>query len=255
MAPELGQDLPVGAAELGVDEVHRRAADEAGHEQVRRIVVERLGGADLLELALSHQRYTVAERHRLDLIVSDVDGRHSELALELADLGPHLGSKLRIEIREWLVHEERLRLTDDGAAHRHALPLTAGQLSRLPRQLLLEVEHACNPLYALLDLVFGKVAELEREGEIVEDGLVRVERVVLEDHRDVALARREVGDHPIPDRDVPRRRVLEPGHHAQGGRLPAAGRPDEDHQLTVRNLEAEVQDGLRTVRKGLAEVL
>ena len=48
--------------------------------------------------------------------------------------------------------------------------------------------------------------------------------------------------------------LLEPGDHPQRGRLAAAGRPDEDDELAVLDLEAEVGDRARTVRIGLADV-
>ena len=42
-------------------------------EHVQRPVVELLGRGDLLQLALAHDRDAVAHRHRLDLVVRDVD--------------------------------------------------------------------------------------------------------------------------------------------------------------------------------------
>ena len=40
----------------------------------------------------------------------------------------------------------------------------------------------------------GDAAQLQAEGHVVVDAHVRVERVVLEDHRDVAVLRRDVVD-------------------------------------------------------------
>jgi hypothetical protein len=42
---------------------------------------------------------------------------------------------------------------------------------------------------------------------------VRIERVALEDHGDVAAARRELGDVLAVDRDLTLRHLLEPGDH------------------------------------------
>src|ERR1043166_5864095 len=42
----------------------------------------------------------------------------------------------------------------------------------------------------------------QAEGEIVVDAHVLVERVVLENHRDVAVARRQMIDHALPDPDI-----------------------------------------------------
>jgi hypothetical protein len=68
---------------------------------------------------------------------------------------------------------------------------------------------------------------------------MRIERVVLEDHRDVAIARRDVVDHAVADQDIAGRDFLEPGDHAQGGRLAAAGRPDQNHEFVVLDLKID----------------
>ena len=76
-------------------------------------------------------RDAVAERHRLGLVVRDVDGGDAEPRLQLGDVGAHLHAQLRVEVGERLVHQEHARLADDRAAHRHALALAAGQLPGL----------------------------------------------------------------------------------------------------------------------------
>ena len=109
-------------------------ADELGDEQVGRLVVELLRRVDLLQEPVAHHGDAVAERHRLDLVVRDVDRRHLEVALEPRDLGAHLHAQLRVEVRERLVHQERLRLAHDRAAHRDSLALAAGERARALRQ-------------------------------------------------------------------------------------------------------------------------
>jgi hypothetical protein len=51
------------------------------------------------------------------------------LAVQLADLGAHLHAHLGVQVGQRLVEQERLGLAHDGAAHRHALALAAGQLA------------------------------------------------------------------------------------------------------------------------------
>ncbi len=79
---------------------------------------------------------------------------------------------------------------------------------------------------------------------------MRVQRVALEDHREVAILRRHAVLHLATDRDRPVRGALEAGEHAQRGRLAAAGRPDQDEELAVPDVEREVVD-----RDDLAEQL
>ncbi len=73
-----------------------------------------LGGPDLLEDAVPEHRDPVTHRHRLDLVVGDVDGRRPEPPLQLEDLRARLQTQLRVEVRERLIHQECHRLPDDG---------------------------------------------------------------------------------------------------------------------------------------------
>jgi hypothetical protein len=82
--------------------------------------------------------------------------------------------------------------------------------------------------------------DLQREAHVLGDGHVRVERVVLEDHRDVAVLRRDVGDVAVADEDARRRDLLEAREHPQAGRLAAAGGADEHEELAVGDLEVEL---------------
>ena len=153
LAADLGDVRAVVPLDRRLDEVHRRRADEAADEEVHGPLVQLLGRRHLLELALAHDGDPVAHRHRLDLVVRDVDGRHAELVLEARDLGAHVDAELRVEVREGLVHEVRGRLADDRAAHRHPLALAAGERARLAVEELLESEDAGRVADALVDLV------------------------------------------------------------------------------------------------------
>ena len=90
-------------------------------------------------------RDALAERHRLDLVVRDVDGRDAEPRVELRERGAHPDAQLRVEVRERLVHQERLRLAHDRAAHRDALALAAGELRRLAVEQLARARAARPP--------------------------------------------------------------------------------------------------------------
>jgi len=83
------------------------------------------------------------------------------------------------------------------------------------------------------------LAHAQCEADVLGDGHVRVERVVLEDHRDVAVLRRKVGDVAVADEDLALVDLLEAGQHAQGGGLPTPRRADEDHELAVVDLQVD----------------
>ena len=83
---------------------------------------------------------------------------------------------------------------------------------------------------------------------------MRVERVVLEHHRDVALARRKIVDDLSADADLAVADLLEPGDHAQRRRLAAAGGTDEHDELAFADLEVQVVDRNDPVVVDLREV-
>ena len=78
-------------------------------------------------------------------------------------------------------------------------------------------------------------------------GHVRIERVVLEHHGDVAVLRRHVVDDVAADQDLAAGDVLEAGDHAQRRRLAAARRADQDDELVVGDVEVDAAHRLDLV--------
>ena len=173
--------------------------------------------------------------------------------MELCQGRTHRHAELRVEVRERLVHQERLRLADDRAAHRDALPLPSGELRGLPVEQLAEPEEAGHLVDPPPRLALAHPPHLEPVTEVLADRHVRIEGVVLEDHRDVAMTRREVGHVGAGDSDGSRGDLLEAGDHPQERRLAAARRPHEDDELAVRDLDADVVDGLEAVAVDLRD--
>ena len=114
--------------------VHGRRAHEARDEHVGRVVVELLRRGGLLEPAVAHDRDAVAHRHRLGLVVRDVERRRAELLVQAREVRAHLDAQLGVEVRQRLVHQERLRLAHDRAPERDALALAAGERARAARE-------------------------------------------------------------------------------------------------------------------------
>ena len=168
-------------------EVHRRRADERGDEEVRRLLVELLRRGELLEGAAAEDRDPVAHRHRLRLVVGDVERRHAEPPLDAQHLTAHLHAQVGVEVRERLVHEEHGRLAHERPAHCDALALAAGELARLAQRHLREPEHLGHLARLLLALLLRDASHPEGERDVLEHVHVRVEGVVLEDHGDVPI--------------------------------------------------------------------
>ena len=72
---------------------------------------------------------------------------------------------------------------------------------------------------------------------------MRIERIVLEHHRNSAVLRGEFVDHFAANRDVARGDCFQAGNHPQRRALAATGRPDEHDEFIVRDVEIDRADG------------
>ncbi len=141
-------------------------------------------------------------------------------------------------------------MAHDGAAHGHPLALAAGERLGLARSSsssrprIRDASCTRSSISALGDLL-----ELEAEGHVVEHAHVRVQRVVLEDHGDVAVLGRHVVDDPVADAQLALGDRLEAGDHAQRRGLAAARRADEHHELPVGDVQATARGRPRCRRR------
>src|SRR5207249_12157654 len=108
---------------------------------------------------------------------------------------------------------------------------------------LLEVEDPSPLVDPTFDLGLWSLQQLEAEGEVVVHRHMRVQRVRLENHRQVAVLGRDAVNDPIPDSDAAVADLLQPGQATQGGCLAASRRPDEHKELAVADLEMKIVDG------------
>jgi hypothetical protein len=208
----------------------------------------------LQDPSVAHDRDALTESHGLDLVMSHIDGGRGELSVKLGERSAHSDSELRVEVRERLVHEIRLGLARDGPPHGDPLALAARELGGLPLEELLQPEQARHLFDALARVALRGAAHLEPVPEVLSDGHVRIERVGLEHHRDVAVPRGEVGDVSAVDRDRPARDLLETGERTQQGRLSAPGGPDERNELAVFDPERDVVESDHVAREDLRDV-
>ena len=105
----------------------------------RKVATNRLAGRSYSAIGVSicwiiailQHHDALAERHRLDLVVGDVDHGGAELAMQARDLHAHRHAQLGVEVGQRLVEQEHLRLAHQRAAERDALALAARQRGRL----------------------------------------------------------------------------------------------------------------------------
>jgi hypothetical protein len=171
------------------------------------------------------------------------------------NLRAHLHPQLGVQVGQRLVHQEHRGLAHDRPAHRDPLALAARQLSRLAVQPVVQAQDLGRLLDPGGDVALRQLAHLEREADVLAHRHVRVERVVLEHHRDVPVLRREVVDRPPADAQRARGDVLQPGDHPKRRGLAAPRRADEHHELPVAHLEVQVPDGMEAVRVHLVDLV
>src|SRR5512143_712965 len=251
--PVAGQEGP-SLFDASLQAVDRRRPEEARDEKVLRAAVDVERRADLLEDPVVEDGDPVAQSHRLDLVVGDVDRRRRIALLEPRQLGSHLDPQRGVEIRERLVEQEERGPPHEGAAESDALALAAGELARSAVEIRREAEVLGRVAEPLVRLRPRHLAHLEAEGEVLADRHVRVERVALKDHRDVAVARGDAVHDPSADRDRALAGLVEAGDEAQGGRLAASRRAHEDEELAGGNLEIEPREDARLPER-LADLL
>ena len=123
--------------------------------------------------------------------------------MKAPDLGAGLRAELRVEVGQRLVHEEDLGLAHERAAEGDALALSARELTRLAVEQRRDIERACRFVDTAADLVPLELPDLQAERQVLPHAHLGVERVVLEHHCDVALARRDVVDDAVADANAP----------------------------------------------------
>ena len=188
----------------------------------------------------------VGQRHRLDLVVRDVEHRRAEVLLDALELEAQVVAQLGVERRQRLVHQRDRGLAHQRAADRDALHLPARELGRRAWRACRRCAAGARPRSPCAR-TFGLGARpqrrAQREREVVEHAQVRVERVLLEHEGHVAQRRRGRGD--VVGRRCgrwPASGCLEAGDQAQRRRLAGAARAEQDDELAARDVEDEVVD-------------
>jgi hypothetical protein len=83
---------------------------------------------------------------------------------------------------------------------------------------------------------------------------VRVERIILKDEGDVALAGRQGIDARFVGQDFSAARLFEAGDQPKDRRFAAAGRAEQNAEFTVGNFEGDVAQDFRSA-EALGQIL
>jgi len=169
-------------------------ADEAGDEGGSGIEVEFLGGADLLEAAVAHDCQGLGHGESFFLVVGYVECGNGSFAMDACNFFAHFEAELGVEVAEGFVKEDEVGANDEGPCECDSLLLSAGELAGPAMGVLRHSDHFEGLTDAAALFVTGQTADVEAVCDVLGDGHVRPEGVVLEDHADVAFVRGDEGD-------------------------------------------------------------
>ena len=181
----------------------------------------------------------VGHGQRLVLVVGDEHRRGAELAQQAAQIDLHGLAQLAVERRERLVEQQQLGPYGQRTRHRDALLLTARQRPHRAAGEVGEVHQLEEAPNRRRDVGGGMAAGLQAEGDVLGDGEMREQRVVLEHHADVAAMRRLGGDVLAVEPHAAAVGFQEAGDDAQQGGLAAARRSQQRDEFAGRHLEVD----------------
>ena len=225
---------------LAGHQVHRRRAEEVGDEIADRIGIDVHGRADLHHLALVHHDDAVGQRHRLFLVVGDVDEGSLEHFVQPVAFRAQFAAQLGVEARQRLIEQEGRRIGHQRAGERDTLGFAARALARHLVEQMADAHHLRHFAYAFDAVLRRHLLHAQAELDVLRHVLVREQSVALEHHAEPAVARLQIVDHLPVDADFAGGRILEARDHAQRRGLAASRRPDEHDEFAVLDGEGQV---------------
>jgi hypothetical protein len=191
------------------------------------------GSTDLLHFGVGHNHDPVAHGHGLNLVVGDVDGGCAQAKVQSLDFGPHILPEVGIQSSQRLVHQERLRSSDQGAGQGYPLLIPATQLAGPHIQQMADLQHLDHFTDPSVDFVAGFSLGLQGKGDILPGRHVGVQGEELKDKGNVAVAGVEPGHFAFIQINIAAGDRLQARNHAQSRGFAAARRAEQDHKLAI----------------------
>ena len=218
----------------------------------RGVELQRVGV--LRDGAVTHHHDAVSEIKRFFAVVGDENTGEAQLALQTFQPQTQILTHLHIQRTERLVKKHHFRRGGQCSCQRYPLLLPTGQLRRITVAEGSELHHFQELHDLLPDDVFRRTLPARQHGkpksDIIGNGQVLEERVMLEDKADMARTHGDIGHIAAIQDDAPAVRRFQPGNQAQQGRLAAAGRAQERRHFARLNAQIRGQE-----RRKLAETL
>ncbi len=231
-----------------------RICEKPRHKAVRRTRVQLRRLPHARDSTRAHDRDAIRQRQGLLLIMGDVHDRCTQLTVDTTDLLLHFEAQRTVERPQRLVHQDHLGVIRERSTEGHTLLLAAGELARIAALQAVQVQQLEHLAHAPLTLSAPHASELQAIADVLCDGHVRKQRIVLEDHPHAPSRRRQSRYVKAAQQHLPRRRRLEARDHLQQRRLARAAGPQQRQQLALAHLQADLLQGGR-LAVGLAQPL
>src|SRR5215218_9183696 len=177
-----GDHDALGGADLGVVYVLDETLDVFGSGLAQDL----LGGAELHDLAVLHDRHPMPKHEGLIQVVRHENDRPLHLALNIQEKVLHVAPNKRVQSGKRLVHEQDLLLGRQRPRKSYPLLHATRELRGELSTLAVQAYQLQGLLASLAALGAWHTLNLEAKGHVVEDSAVRQEAEVLEDHPHLA---------------------------------------------------------------------
>ena len=174
--------------------------------------------------------------------MGDVHGRDAELLLDALDGVAHFHAQLRVQVGQRLVHQQHLRLDDDGAGERHALLLAAGEVGRHAVLEMIDLDDLENAVDLALYFILRQLAVAQAEGHVIKYIHVREYRIILEHHADVPFVGGDIVDDAVVDLERTAFDGVESDDHAEKRCFAAAGGTQQREKLARLDFQRQAVD-------------
>ncbi len=198
--------------------------------------------ADLLDTAAVQHNDFVRQGHGFDLVVGHVNHGRLQFFMQARQFQAHLHAQGGVEVGQRFVEQKDLWVTHDRAADGHPLTLAAGQLLGLALQQRAEFENARRFADFAFHQLLVHAGQVEGKRHVLAHAHMRVQRIGLKHHRQVALGRGDFGDVAAIEFNSAFGDFFKARDQTQQGRFTAAGRADEHHEFLVVHFQVNALD-------------
>jgi hypothetical protein len=153
-------------------------------------------------------------------------------------------AKISVEGGERLIEKKKLRAIDERACKRDALLLAAAETSGPRSGVILHFDHAESGVDTRGNFCGEGIGDAKAITDVVRDGEMREERVMLEDGVDAALVGRKRVEASAAHPDFAGGRLFETGDEAEKRGLSGTAFAKKGEELAGRNLQGNILENL-----------